>query len=109
MKKYTVQEIKTIWAKINAGAVYTGVKNNVGGMGTIHVSPAGDFIRWQHYGQSAEKNTAGNLAFIINKIFDDCDEIVEARYSYYHISYIPIDNTYGAVDFSRSHPNVYGL
>ena len=109
MKKYTVKEIKAIWEKLNAGAVYTGVKNNVGGVGTLQISPARDFIRWQHYGQSAEKNTAGDLAFIINVIFKDCDEIVEARYSYYHINYIPIDHTYSAVDYSRAHPNVYGL
>jgi hypothetical protein len=109
MKKYTVQEIKAIWEKINAGAVFTGVRNNVGGVGTIQASPAGSFIRWQHYGQSAEKNTAGDLAFIINVIFKDCDEIVEARYSYYHINYIPVDRAYSAIDYSRSHPNVYGL
>ena len=109
MKKYTVQEIKAIWEKLNAGAIYTGVKNNVGGVGTLQISPARDFIRWQHYGQSAEKNTAGDLAFIINVIFKDCDEIVEARYSYYHINYVPIDCTYSAVDYSRAHPNVYGL
>lgn len=109
MKKYTKQELKAIWQNINAGAIYTGVKNNVGGLGTIQLSPAGNFIRWQHYGQGAEKNTAGDLAFIFNVIFEDCDEIVEARYSYQHINYVPIDCTYDAIDFSRSHPNVYGL
>ena len=109
MKKYTAQEIKAIWKNINAGVIYTGVRNNVGGVGTLELSPTGNFIRWQHYGQSAEKNTAGDLAFIINVIFKDCDEIVEARYSYYHINYIPVDGTYSAIDYSRSHPNVYGL
>lgn len=106
MKKYTDKEIKKIYNDLNNGAIYCGVCNNKG-VGMIYAS--GLYIRWQHYGQSANKNTPENLRWLIENIFIDCDIITPAIYSKYHVNYIPVNEKYTGIDFSMNHPNIYGL
>ena len=106
MKRYTDSEIQEIRKNLIAGAVFCGIENNRG-IGTIRATK--ELLLWNHFGSSANKNTIGDLRWILETIFKNCSEIVPCEYSEYHINYIPTDTTYTAVDFSASHPNAYGL
>jgi hypothetical protein len=106
MKKYTNAELKKIFDDINAGAVYVGICN---GHGVGEISSNCYYIKWKHYGSSAQKATVDNLRFILECIFNDCDEITPAVYSKYHCNYIPVNKKYRGIDHSWMHPNVYGL
>lgn len=107
MKNYTNKEIAQIRKNINNGMEYCGICNNRG-IGNVYLSDT-NFIRWQHYGQSANKNTDEDLSFIINTIFYDCELFVPAEWSDYHINHIPVDKQYEAIDLSSNHPNTFGL
>lgn len=108
MKKFTNAEIAEIRANLNKGIVYCGIRNGYG-VGEIWVSEDGKYIRWRHYGQSANKNTDGQLRWLLETIFEKCETVTPAEWSDYHISYVPIDKQYKGFDYSTKHPNVYGL
>ena len=108
MKKFTNKEIAEIRANLNNGMVYCGICNGHG-MGRIIVSDDGKYICWRHFGESANKNTDEELRWILENIFDDCETVVPAEYSKYHVNYIPIDKSYQGIDMSRVHPNVWGV
>ena len=108
MKKYTRDEIKQILADINAGTVYVIIRGNCA-HGAIYKIPCRPFIQFRDYGQFACKNTISDFISILNNVICDCDEIVPGHYSEYHIGYIADDPKFRAIDYSRSHPNVYGL
>ena len=105
MKRYTDSEIQEIREQLTNGAVFCGIENNRG-IGTIRADKC--LLSWNHYGSSASRNTVDDLRWILETIFKNCSEIVPCEYSEYHINYIPVDRKYSAVDFSASHPNVYG-
>ena len=105
MKRYTDSEIQEIRENLISGAVFCGIENNRA-IGTIRATS--ELLRWNHFGSSANKNTVEDLRWIAETIFANCAEIVPCKYSEYHMNYIPIDSRYSAVDFSASHPNVYG-
>jgi hypothetical protein len=107
MKKFTNQEIAQIRADLNNGAIYCGIKNRCG-VGEIYKTMQGN-IAWKYFGSSANKNTNRDLRWLLETIFEDCETVVPAEYSYYHINYVPTDKQYSGIDMSRSHPNVYGL
>jgi hypothetical protein len=107
MKRYTTKELKNILDHINAGGVYVGICNGRG-VGKIYAANK-SYIRFEHYGGSATKNNTNGIRWIIENIFNDCDLITPAVYSEYHINYIPVDEKYAGIDFSFTHPNVYGL
>ena len=110
MRKFTEQEISEIRKKLDEGVVYVGVKGDRATGGEIyHSAYPSKFISWRHYGQSAVKNTNKDIHWLIETIFEDCDDIVPAVWSDYHISYIPLDKSYEAIDYSTSHPNVLGV
>jgi hypothetical protein len=106
MKKYTDTELKNILDDISSGAVYVGIKN---GCGVGELRGFLNYIEWRHYGSSCEKKNITGLRWIIENIFNDCDIITPAIYSEYHINYIPVNKKYNGIDFSFSHPNIYGL
>ena len=108
MKKFTNVEIAQIRANLNKGTVYCGIHNGYG-VGSICVSPDGKYIRWRHYGESANENTNRDLRWLLETIFKKCETITPAEWSDYHINYIPIDKQYKGIDCSTSHPNVCGL
>lgn len=108
MKKFTNAEISEIRINLNNGIVYCGIRNGAG-TGHITVSPDHKWIRWNHYGSSAEKNTDRDLKWMLENIFDDCETVVPAEYSKYHINYVPIDKQYRGIDLSTNHPNVWGI
>ena len=108
MRKFTNAEITEIRANLNKGVVYCGICNGCG-VGHITVSPDFKWIRWNHYGSSANENTDRDLRWMLENIFDDCDTVTPAEYSKYHINYIPIDKQYRGIDLSSRHPNVWGL
>ena len=108
MKKFTNAEISEIRTNLNNGAVYCGIRNGCG-VGDIMISPDRKLIRWRHYGQSAIKNTDGQLRWLLETIFESCETVALAEYSKYHINYVPIDKRYRGIDLSTKHPNVYRL
>ena len=110
MRKFTNQEIAEIRRNLNNGVVYVGVKNGKATIGRIYRSAyPSKFIAFEYYGQSAVKNTNEQVRWLLETIFEDCDNIVEAVWSDYHVSYIPIDGSYEPIDLSGSHPNVFGV
>ena len=108
MKHFTNREISEIRENLNNGVVYCGIRNGAG-TGYITVSSDLQWIRWNHYGSSANENTDRDLRWMLETIFDDCETVVPAEYSRYHINYIPIDKQYRGIDLSMRHPNVCGL
>lgn len=107
MKKFTMQEIAQIRAEINNGTVYCGIRDGRG-EGKIYKTPFGN-IGFQHFGSSAVKNTDGQLKWLLETIFSECETVTPAEWSDYHICYVPIDKQYSGIDCSRSHPNTFGL
>lgn len=87
---------------------YCGV---IGGVGTGVISLSDDkrLIRWSHFGSSAERYTKKDLRFILEVIFDDCEDFSEAVWSDYHIAYIPTEKGYVGFDYSGQHPNALGV
>lgn len=106
MKSYNRNELKAILQHLNNGGAYCGIYNG-GGWGRLYKS--GSMLIWDYCGQGATKSTLKGLKWIIENIFDDCDEMAQAVWSDYHINYIPIDKQYRAIDLSAQHPNVCGL
>ena len=108
MKRFTNAEIAEIRANLNSGTVYCGIRNGCG-VGEIMVSPDGNFIRFRSFGQSAIRNIDGQLRWLLETIFRECETVTPAEYSKYHVNYVPIDKQYQGIDMSRKHPNVFGL
>ena len=108
MKRFTNTEIAEIRANLNNGMVYCGIRNG-SGVGQIAVSQDGRFIHWIYFGQSANKNTDGQLRWLLETIFGECETVTPAEFSEYHVNYVPIDKRYKGIDMSREHPNVFGL
>lgn len=108
MKKFTNAEIAEIRANLNKGITYCGIRNGYG-VGQICVSEDKKYIRWQHYGQSANENTDRDLRWLLETIFEKCETVTPAEWSDYHIGYVPIDKQYKGFDYSTKHPNVFGL
>ena len=110
MREFTNQEIAEIRRNLNNDVVYVGVKNGKATIGRIyHSAYPSKFIAFEYYGQSAVKDTNEQVRWLLETIFEDCDNIVEAVWSDYHVSYIPIDGSYEPIDLSGSHPNVFGV
>ena len=108
MRNFTMKEISEIRAEINNGVVYCGIYKGYG-VGKIYLTESGN-IGWQHYGSSAVRNADEKLAWLVAHIFEDCDTIVPAEWSDYHINYVPIDRRhYKGIDHSMKHPNVLGV
>lgn len=107
MKKYTNVELKAIIKELKSGVVYCGIDNYNRGIGNIFYDD--NLIKWNHYGSSANKCNIDGLKFILESIFEKCSIITKAKYSEYHINYIPIDENYIGIDVSNSHPNTFGL
>ena len=107
MHKFTKQEIAQIRDDINNGTVYCGIHHGRG-VGKIFLTLYGN-IGWEHFGQSAVKNTNEDLEWLLTHIFDECETVTPAEWSDYHLNYVPIDKCYQGIDFSSSHPNVCGV
>ena len=106
MRKFTDEEIAAIRKNIDNGVLYCGIKNGRGqGLIQKHLG----YISYRHFGSSAVKNTDKDLKWLATTIFEDCDDIVPAVWSDYHINYIPVDSKYQGVDMSREHPNAFGV
>lgn len=92
MRKFTNQEIAEIRRNINNGTIYVPVqKNGKAFGGAIFHSPyPSENIAFRHYGQSAIKNTDEQLLWLLETIFDDCDDITEAVWNEYLIDYVPL-------------------
>lgn len=106
MKKYNNTELKAILENINNGVVYIGIRN---GSGVGRIYKHCHYIRWEYFGSSATPARVDDLKWIIENIFNDCELITPGIYSEYHINYIPIDEKYNGIDFSYTHPNIYGV
>ena len=107
MKKYSNQELKEILENLKNGSLYTGVTKGNYGDGVI--SYHNGYIRYTHFGSSAVKANIRDLRWLVETIFNECNEITEAVYSEYHVNYIPLNKKYKGIDLSRKHPNTYGL
>lgn len=107
MNKFTKQEIAQIRANINNGTIYCGISHNRG-VGRIFLTSNGN-IGWEHFGGATVGNTDHDLEWLLTHIFDDCETVTPAKWSDYHINYVPIDKTYQGIDYSTSHPNVCGV
>lgn len=107
MKKFTMQEISQMRADINNGTVYCGVRNGRG-VGRIYKTSQ-DNIGFQHFGSSAIKNTDGQLKWLLETIFVECETVTPAVWSDRHINYVPIDKQYSGIDLSTKHPNTFGV
>lgn len=92
MRKFTNQEIAEIRKNINKGKIYIPVyKNGKAFGGAIFHSPyPSKFISWRYYGQSAIKDTDEQLRWLLETIFDDCEDITEAVWNEYLIDYVPL-------------------
>ena len=92
MRKFTNNEIAEIRKNINNGMIYVPVqKNGKAFGGAIFHSPyPSKFITWRYYGQSAIKDTNKQLRWLLETIFDDCEDITEAVWNEYLIDYIPL-------------------
>lgn len=72
--------LERIYKNLNAGYQYGDYLHNVRyPMFTpcLSVSENGEYIRWRHYGESANKNTKQNLNWIIETIFKTTPEEFE--------------------------------
>lgn len=109
MRQFTDQEIDEIYTNIKNGIHYCGIRNGFG-EGVIYKSGEhGEFIAFRYFGESAVKSNKRNLCWLLQNIFERCETISQAVWSDYHINYVPIKGGYKGIDFSRSHPNVFGL
>lgn len=108
MKKFTNTEIAQIRANLNNGFIYCGIRNG-NGVGMISASSDGKYILWRCAGESANDNTDRDLRWLLETIFESCETVTPAKWSEYHINYVPIDKQYKGIDHSTNHPNVYGL
>lgn len=75
--------IKTIYENINSGKEYGYMINNVTYPyfnTVLYVSENNKYIRWQHYGSSANKNTIKDLQWIIETIFKTTPEEFAKKY-----------------------------
>ena len=106
MKKFTNQEIAQMRADINNGTIYCGIYDGKG-VGRIYKTPFGN-IGFQHFGTSAVKNTDGQLRWLLETIFVECETVTPAEWSDSYINYIPIDKQYSGIDVSTKHPNAFG-
>jgi len=89
------------------GKVLQGIGSNGYGTGTIQY--INGYFHYQHYGSSAVEPTLKGLKFVCELIFRDAIDFCTAHWSDYHIGYIPDDDRYKGFDYSRKHPNTYGL
>ena len=108
MTTFTHAEIAETSLNLNKGIIYCGIRNGYG-VGEITVSPTKEYIRWRYFGSSVNKNTDGQLRWLLETIFEDCITVTPAEWSDYHIGYVPIDKQYKGIDYSTKHPNVCGL
>ena len=76
--------------------------------GYLTLSPDGQYVRVNHYGQYAVRATHTGVKGLFDNVLDDITAVTPAHYSEYHVNVIPDDPTYIAVDHSYMHPNVYG-
>jgi hypothetical protein len=107
MKKYTDKELEIIMDDIINGTVYVGIKDS---FSWGYISCGYGYIFFTNYGQTASKKIFEHFKSTLYIMFSDCDEIVPGVYSQYHIGYIPQDTKkYKCIDYSTSHPNIYGL
>lgn len=92
MRKFTNQEIAEIRKSIKKGTIYVPVyKNGKAFGGAIFHSPyPSKLISWQYYGQSAIKDSNEQLRWLLETIFDDCEDITEAVWNEYLIDYVPL-------------------
>ena len=92
MRKFTNNEIAEIRKNINNGTIYVPVqKNGKAFGGAIFHSPyPSKFITWRYYGQSAIKDTDKQLRWLLENIFDDCEDITEAVWNDYLVDYVPL-------------------
>ena len=92
MRKFTNQEITEIRKSIKKGTIYVPLyKNGKASGGAIFHSPyPSKFISWRYYGQSAIKDTDEQLRWLLETIFDDCEDITEAVWNEYLVDYVPL-------------------
>lgn len=75
--------IKTIYENINSGKVYGYMFTNCRYPffdTVLSVSENNKYIRWQHYGSSANKNTIKELQWLIETIFKTTPEEFAKKY-----------------------------
>ena len=105
--KVTLKEAAAILEELKAGKHIQGIDKH--GRGVGHIYHNGFYIYWRYYGSSAIQATPEQLKWLLETIFDDCTAWDYCKYSEYHIGYIPENPKYTGIDYSMSHPNVYGL
>lgn len=77
-----LKELKEIYNNLNSGVIY-GKMYNYGFSSNMYVSVGGKYIVWNNYGQSAEKNTLKDLAWLIETIFETTPrEFIETHVKY---------------------------
>lgn len=92
MRKFTNQEIEEIRKNINNGTIYVPVQNSGKAFGgaIFHAPYPSENIAFRHYGQSAIKNTDEQLRWLLETIFNDCEDITEAVWNDYLVDYVPL-------------------
>lgn len=103
MKRHTSTAISSIRACLNEGMTYCGIKNNRGD-GVIYVDRFDhNYIKYRRYGSSAIKNNNKELRWLLETIFKDCECVTPAKWSDYHVNFIPIASKYEGIDLNREH------
>lgn len=92
MRKFTDNEIVEIRRSINNGTIYVPVQKSGKAFGgaIFHAPYPSENIYFRHHGQSAIKNTDEQLRWLLENIFDDCDDITKAVWNEYLIDYVPL-------------------
>ena len=79
--------LEKLYAMLNAGEVFGEIlPHRLGGnffWDVLSINQITGNIRWRHYGSSANKNTIGQLAWILRVIFELTPEEFMAKYTTY--------------------------
>lgn len=105
MKDYNNSELRSILHDMKSGTVYCAIDGYNRGIGQIRADD--NYIRYSHFGSSAVSSTIRDLKWLVENIFTNCQSIVPAEWSDYHINYIPVNRAYKGIDYSTRHPNTF--
>ena len=105
MRKFTNQEITEIRKSIKKGTIYVPVHKNGKAFGgaILHSPYTSKLISWRYYGQSAIKDSDEQLRWLLETIFNDCEDITEAVWNDYLIDYVPLKDEMVLDRVRRSH------
>ena len=92
MRKFINQEITEIRKSIKKGTIYVPVHKNGKSFGgaILHSPYTSKLISWRYFGQSAIEDSDEQLRWLLETIFNDCEDITEAVWNDYLIDYVPL-------------------